>query len=280
MKNKKVIIWTIVLNVMFILLFGLSLYNFTSFDYSETISKEQFTNTMSEVGCSTIDVTEEYEKTDFYLITDADTCPYLINYVSFSNVDDLNNFSKDLYTYVINENNNVTGNTNINIMDEFIELSTYGDKFNIMTINQNTILFTTVDSKYYDEIIDIYSKLNYHYVPNYNGYIFIVCLFIIFSIFTLVCFYKIKKKIDNKGWLGLIPVVNYIELTKDVYGSYLYNLLFLIPFVNFITFIRLFYKLGKTFGKSTMFSILLIFFPSLLLPIIAFDESEFKRKIK
>ena len=62
-----------------------------------------------------------------------------------------------------------------------------------------------------------------------------------------------------------------------MYGSYLYNLLLLIPVINIIIFIRMFYKLSRSFQKSKKFSICSILAPTILLPFIAFDKSKYKK---
>lgn len=105
--------------------------------------------------------------------------------------------------------------------------------------------------------------------------------FLTFIIFCILCFMgiiaesKILTKVRMKWWYILIPGYNLYCLFKIAFGEGLYVFLAFVPFVNFIIFFMFWYKLAKSFGKSTLFSILSIFFGIITIQIIAFDDSEY-----
>lgn len=103
------------------------------------------------------------------------------------------------------------------------------------------------------------------------------CSLFIVIIIVLVSMWGIAKKIRNKGWIALIPIYNIGCLSKDILGSFWFFWLLFIPVVNVIFLFMLLYNLGKSFGKSNSYCILTILFPTILCPLLAFDNSSYKK---
>lgn len=158
------------------------------------------------------------------------------------------------------------------MFSKYYEYSTSGDYYKHLTLNKNSILYATSDIKYKDDVIDIFKEFNYRSEIKYNDipYIFYAS-FIVILIFT-ISLWKIEKKLRNKGWVALIPIYNIICLTKDVFESARYALLLFVPIANTIFIFILYYKLGKLFNKSNLFSILLSLLPIMFLPILVFGD--------
>lgn len=270
MPTKKIFTITIICNLILISLLAIGLIHTINIKHYKPITPEQFTEEMTKIGCNVENVKEENSK--IFLTTNKETCPYSFSYT----ITDSQKLENLIFKETAN-NINIKRTTHTLITDKYMEFSTYGEKFNIMTRNENTILYASANNKYRNEILHIFDELNYHFKPNKNGIIIIGIMFILFITYISVLFYKIKNKIDNKGWIGAIPIINIFELIKDMYGSYLYNLLLLIPVINIIIFIRMFYKLSRSFQKSKKFSICSILAPTILLPFIAFDKSQYKK---
>lgn len=270
MPIKKIFTITVVCNLILISLLTIGIIHTINLKNYTPITPEQFTEKMTKIGCPVEKTPKENSK--IFLTTNKETCPYSLSYVITKN-----NHTIDSIFLKTGENTNVTVTTHIMIFKQYLEFSTTGDKFNIMTKNKNTILFASANNKYRNEILQIFDELNYHFKPNKNGIIIIRIMFILFITYTSVLFYKIKNKIDNKGWIGTIPLINIFELIKDMYGSYLYNLLLIIPGINIIVFMRLFYKLSRSFQKNKIFSFCSILAPTIILPFIAFDKSQYKK---
>lgn len=273
MSNKKLLILTLLLNFIIAVFFMLGITSVTNFNYKITITENDFVSKMNEIGC---DIDYIYDESLIMLKTK--NCPYFIEYTTFYSNDIQNKYINERKKNVVNNNSNIVGTTNINIYNKYIELSTTGDNFNIMTKNKNTILVASATTNYRDNLIKIFDDFNYHFSINYDGIIILFITFIFIVVFISFCFYKIKNKIGNNCKIWLIPIINFFELIKDVYGSYLYTFLLFVPIINIIIFFGFFYKLGKLFGKNILFSFLLVIFPTILIPVISFDDSIFQPK--
>lgn len=107
--------------------------------------------------------------------------------------------------------------------------------------------------------------------------LFIWLIALILGIFMAVCLWRIFAKAGKPGWAAIVPVYNGWVLFEIVGYPGWWAILSLIPFVNIFPAIMMlvaYYKLGKLFGKSDLFSILLIFFPVILLPVLAFGSAQ------
>ncbi len=86
-KNSKFgLIFTIVCNLAMVLCFVIGLITMLNVKLPDKIEKNQFIKYMEEKGCSLIDIQkeEQYYGIDNYLITDKETCSYLISYTTFN----------------------------------------------------------------------------------------------------------------------------------------------------------------------------------------------------
>ena len=91
----------------------------------------------------------------------------------------------------------------------------------------------------------------------------------------IVSMWGTLKKTRNKGWISLIPFYNIGCLSKDVLGSAWYSLLLLVPIGNVIFMFMLYYNLAKVFNKKSYYCVLMMFIPTVLWPLLAFDDSEY-----
>lgn len=111
-------------------------------------------------------------------------------------------------------------------------------------------------------------------------FIFIAILFSgLAYIFKLVYSYKLFKKMDRKGWEGLIPIYNTIIKLK-VLNIPIWMILFLfVPGMNIVLSVIIAINTSIKFGKDILFTIGLIFAPVVFYPILAFDKSVFNQNI-
>lgn len=284
MKNnyrKISLYFSIICNVSIVLCFIIGSLMFFNYDKTSRIEKNEFVSYMNNKGCSVIDIQEKEKYSGFetYLVTDKNTCPYLISYATFTDKNTLNDFFIKGKNDVLSGNNNVKGKTkiSINLFSEYYEYSTSGDYYKKIVYNDNSVLYATASKDYRNEIINIFNDLNYKYEFNLNGMTIMWCSLFIVIIIVLVSMWGIEKKIRNKGWIALIPIYNIGCLSKDILGSFWFFLLSFIPGVNVIFLFILLYSLGKSFGKSNSYCILMMFFPTILCPLLAFDDSSYKK---
>lgn len=120
-------------------------------------------------------------------------------------------------------------------------------------------------------------------------------IFIIFAIIGLIILiieliatYKIYKKAGYKGWEALIPFYNNWILIKIAELNEWYYLGLLLPIICSIlnaekleiisyliyltTTIFIYYNLSKKFNKDLFFTILIVLFPYIMIPILGFSK--------
>lgn len=287
MKNKKLNFWFIfinVLNVSLLIFIIISFILFFNTEMPEEINENEFIGYMKNKGCNLIDVQEEkkYLGVETYLVTDEKTCPYLVSYTKLFSEYSYDDFFDTLYDDVVNRNNNVN-EKNIIKMDlfyKYYEYSTSGDFYKALTLNKNSILYASADIKYKNEVIGIFKDFNYFNAVTNNDISYVFYAVFLVVIIDVISLWKIEKKIRNKGWIALVPVYNIMCLSKDVLGSSSYVLLLFLPIGNSIFLFVLYYKLGKVFDKSNVFSLLLTLFPNMFLPMLAFDDSVYSNPKK
>lgn len=114
--------------------------------------------------------------------------------------------------------------------------------------------------------------------------VFIIVLYVLY----IVAWWKIFEKAGEPGWAALIPFYNLYVLYKISWGNgliFLVNLLgFLtaVPVLGVIIDIILFIfnivttvKLGKSFGQSTGFIVLMVILSNIMLLVLAFGSSQY-----
>lgn len=279
-KNSKFgLIFTIVCNVAIALLFVIGFAMMFSVKLPDKIDKNYFAKYMEEKGCPVIDIQEEKDYTGItdYLITYKDTCPYLISYTTFNDKDVLWNFFSKGQKDVMRNNTNVTGKTSIsiNLFFEYYEYNTSGDYYKAIVYNDNSILYASADKQYRTEVRDIFKDLHYQYEINFKGMQIAWYSLYVLSFICIVSMWGTLKKTRNKGWISLIPFYNIGCLSKDVLGSAWWPLLLFVPIGNIVFIFMLYYHIAKVFNKKNSYCVLTMFIPSVLWPLLAFDDSEY-----
>lgn len=287
MKNKKSVfglIFTIICNLSIVALFVVGFISIFKFNFPDRIDKDKFIEYMENKGCSIIDMQEKENYTGViaYLITDRETCPYLVSYAIFDDYDRLEDFFYRTRKDVLQGNTNVRGQISIelNLFSEYYEYTTIGDYYKAVVYNDNSVLYVSVLEKYKTEAIDIFKDFNYKYKINFESIKIISYTLIILLFIFIISMWGIEKKIRNKGWISLIPFYNIGCLSKDILGSPWLALLLLVPIGNAIFMIYLLYNIGKVFNKSDVYRVLMIFFPTITLPLLAFDDSTYMKSEK
>ncbi len=85
----------------------------------------------------------------------------------------------------------------------------------------------------------------------------------------------IFTKAGRPGWSALIPFYNLLVLLRVV-GRRWWLILLIIPLVNIIPSIIVFYDLSKSFGRSGWFTVGLFFINPIFLLILAFGGSQYR----
>ncbi len=117
----------------------------------------------------------------------------------------------------------------------------------------------------------------------------------------ILSYVKILRKMGKNGSLGVIPFMGEWAMTQDLFrttrafwrpaivtvamlvtavliggsGAYFWILMLVAMIVYGVFMIRLYTRLAKQFGKGKLFSLGLIFLPSVFLPVLAFGRSKY-----
>lgn len=108
-----------------------------------------------------------------------------------------------------------------------------------------------------------------------NGGIVVYIIGILFVILLLASMWRIFVKADRPGWAAIVPLYNSYTLFDISFGNGWIFLVSLVPCVNFIFMIILFFKLAKAFDKGVGFGFGLLLLPIVFIPILAFGDAEF-----
>ena len=96
---------------------------------------------------------------------------------------------------------------------------------------------------------------------------------LIISVLYLISLWKIFVKCGKPGWAAIVPIYNVIVLL-EIAGKELITLLLLcVPIYGIYVAYTVFEAIAKKFGKSSGFAILMLLFPYIAFPILAFSKN-------
>ena len=134
-----------------------------------------------------------------------------------------------------------------------------------------------------------------YYVDTYYGYnaanssivggmfVFMVIMWIIsiiIGVIGIVSLWKIFKKAGKPGWTALIPFYNYYVMCEIAEKQWWHVLLLFVPIAQIYSLFVVYDGVSKKFGKSTGFSVGMLFLPYIFLPILAFSDAQMIDKNK
>ena len=101
-------------------------------------------------------------------------------------------------------------------------------------------------------------------------------VYLVILVVVVVSFWKIFTKAGKPGWAAIVPIYNIIVLLEIVGRPIWWIVLFLIPCVNIVAGALVSIDLGKCFGKSTGYSIGLLFILGIIgYPMLAFGPDQY-----
>ena len=103
----------------------------------------------------------------------------------------------------------------------------------------------------------------------------ILAIYFAVIVLILVAMWRLFAKAGRPGWQALIPFYNAWVLAEIVGRPGWVGLLNFVPIVQIYTAIILNLDLAKSFGKSVTFGVLTIFFPIIMIPLLAFGDAKY-----
>jgi hypothetical protein len=104
----------------------------------------------------------------------------------------------------------------------------------------------------------------------------IIIFGILVTVIEIVGAWFMFEKAGEPGWAAIIPVYNYLIGIKIAGKPWWYILLMLIPVVNLLIYIIIMDGLAKNFGKGTGFTVGLVFFRFIFIPILGFGNAVYQ----
>jgi hypothetical protein len=113
---------------------------------------------------------------------------------------------------------------------------------------------------------------------------FVVDIFIVLFAISAIALvtagmWKCFEKAGHEGWKSIIPIYNFYIMCKIAKLPGWFFILLLIPIVNSITALYLYYQFARAFGKSTLFSVGNAILSPIMMLIIAYGDSQYIKDI-
>ena len=106
-------------------------------------------------------------------------------------------------------------------------------------------------------------------------WLFVILIVMAVSILMIIAMWRIFTKAGKPGWASLVPIYNMVVMMQIVGRPEWQVVLMFLPFAHIYISIVLPLDLAKSFGKTTGFGVLTIFFPAIMNPILAFGSSRY-----
>ncbi len=103
-----------------------------------------------------------------------------------------------------------------------------------------------------------------------------VVVYLVFVIFEIGALWRVFTKAGKPGWGSIIPLYNIYLLCKVAQHSGWWFLLFLVPIVNVIVFIVVWYGVARAFGHGVGFTAGLVLLSPIFLPILGYGSSKYR----
>lgn len=108
------------------------------------------------------------------------------------------------------------------------------------------------------------------------GGVYMIC-WLVMVILIIAGFWKTFTKAGEPGWASIIPIYNIYIILRIIGKPWWWLLLMLIPFVNFVVWILIAIDMGKSFGKDTLFSLILLWlFTPIGYLILGFGDAQYQ----
>lgn len=97
-------------------------------------------------------------------------------------------------------------------------------------------------------------------------------LFLVIGVLMLVSEWKLYAMAGKPGWAAIVPIYNVIVMLQIVSRPVWWILLLFVPFVNIVVGIIVLLDFAKAYGKSVGYGVLMLFFPVIMFPVLAFSK--------
>jgi hypothetical protein len=103
-----------------------------------------------------------------------------------------------------------------------------------------------------------------------------ILIYVAIIILLIVSMWKINEKANQPGWACIVPIYGTLISLEIIGKPWWWILMFLIPIINIVFAVWMINLLAKSFGKSSGFTIGLIFLPFIFYPIIGLGDATYQ----
>ncbi|NLC93291.1 MAG: hypothetical protein GX677_07525 [Treponema sp.] len=105
--------------------------------------------------------------------------------------------------------------------------------------------------------------------------VILIIFYLAIFVLLIASLWKIFTKANKPGWACLIPIYNYIVMLEIIGKPWWWLLLFFIPIVNIVFGIWATNLLSKSFGKTEGFTVGLLLFSIIFIPILGLGSAQY-----
>ena len=98
-------------------------------------------------------------------------------------------------------------------------------------------------------------------------------VWLVVMVVMIVAAWKLFKKAGKPGWASIVPFYNTWVLVEIAKLSAVWFVLTFIPVANIVAIIVIYNGISKAFGRGVGTTVLMIFFPYIMLPYLAFSKN-------
>ena len=88
--------------------------------------------------------------------------------------------------------------------------------------------------------------------------------------------WKTYQKANKPGWAFIIPFYNLWVLVQITENEWWWFILYFIPLIGFVAYIKVLHDLSKCFGKGVGWTLGLLFLPIIFLPLLGFGDAQYQ----
>ena len=105
--------------------------------------------------------------------------------------------------------------------------------------------------------------------------LFIMLAYLGVIVLIIVGLWKVFEKANQPGWGAIIPIYNLILMIKISGKPLWWLILMFVPIISIIPGVLVPVGMAKSFGKSGLFGVGLIFLPFIFYPVLGFGDAEY-----
>lgn len=102
-----------------------------------------------------------------------------------------------------------------------------------------------------------------------------ILIILIVVILPLAGIWRLFEKANKPGWAAIIPIYNGIVFMQVIGKPWWWILLWCLPYINFIWIIWSLNLLVKSFGKNEGYTVGVVLFGIVFIPMLGFGSSEY-----